>query len=213
VIAGVKFAHITRGGAYFRVCGPTWTDPSDTTYAKDSAGRWNARGEFGALYLCANVEAAYGNALRFLRKVFGPAAEPEDIQEAYLPVLQRFAVKSTEWVDLTTATTRNNVGLLAGYAQGEGHPECVAVARNAYTAGERGIVTVSAVAGEGEELAIFDRHVTAIAKIDGNRQRFADWYHPTVVPTLGAQPAKTMATPQQKKAAISGAAKGRKRKK
>lgn len=205
------FAYVTRGGAYYRVCGPNWVDPSDTKYAKDSGGRWNARGEFGALYLCANLEAAYGNALRFLRKIFGAAAEPEDVQDAYLPVLQRFAVKPTVWVDLTTAATRVDVGLLASYAEGEGYTACVAVARNAYASGERGIVTMSAVAAQGEELAIFDRHVAGIAAIDGDRKRFVDWYHPTTIVAKLDSPSAAKGTAKKKPS--TSATKGRKRKK
>ena len=31
--------HLTRGGSYYRVCGPDWDDPSDTAFSKVRGGR------------------------------------------------------------------------------------------------------------------------------------------------------------------------------
>ena len=56
-----KVHHITRGGRYYRVCGPDWDDPSDTAYRRIGGGRWNAPGAFGALYLNENLEGARAN--------------------------------------------------------------------------------------------------------------------------------------------------------
>jgi hypothetical protein len=179
---------VRRGGAYYRICGPDWEHADDTSYAKGAGGRWNPRGEFGALYLNAGIEAAFANARRFIESRFGATATPEDVEPAFLPQLQEFSVASARFVDAVSLEGRTLLGL-SDYAPGAGHEACLAVARSAYADGERGIASLSAVAPDHEELAIFDTFATALAKIHGSRKQFTEWYSPhvTSVPSTSAK--------------------------
>ncbi|MBV8709252.1 MAG: RES domain-containing protein, partial [Acidobacteriaceae bacterium] len=53
---------VHRSGFYYRVVAPNWVNPADTSYSKRQGGRWNPPGEFGALYLNADVHVAAANA-------------------------------------------------------------------------------------------------------------------------------------------------------
>jgi RES domain-containing protein len=82
----------TRDGRYYRVVDPSYVDPFDTSYAKAAGRRWNPRGEFGALYLCATIAVAAANArFQFVGraiKLFDllPAAQPELVTVEVYPV-------------------------------------------------------------------------------------------------------------------------------
>lgn len=173
----ITFPRATRGGTYYRVCGPDWKDPSDTAYARVSGGRWNPPGSFGVLYLNASLEGARANARRFIYDQFGPDVLPEDIQPAYLPDAAAFAVDITAFVDAVTRRSRANLRLAAAYAPRAGYHECRRVGTAAYAAAEDGIATASAVVRQSEELAIFDRSVERVAHA-GRRRRFRDWWAP-----------------------------------
>jgi RES domain-containing protein len=166
---------VRRGGSYYRVCGPDWNDPSDTEYSKVEGGRWNPKGEFGALYLNGSVAVARENALRFLRENFGPDVMPEDIDDAFLPALQEFAVEEAEFVDAVTRGGRAELGLPIEDATGLAHARCQAIARAAYRDGAKGVACETATAVAGEELVIFDRH-SSLVTMKGKRKRFRDWF-------------------------------------
>jgi RES domain-containing protein len=170
-----SFNHVTRGGAYYRVCGPDWEDPSDTTYSKMCGGRWNAPGSFGVLYLNENLEGARANARRFIADQFGPSVLPEDIDPAYLPDATTFAVTATGFVDAVSVAGRAALGLATTYATKAGYDSCRRAGTRAYAADEDGIATTSAVQQQSEELAVFDRAVVRIVR-SGRRRRFRDWW-------------------------------------
>ncbi|HZY98758.1 MAG TPA: RES family NAD+ phosphorylase [Candidatus Baltobacteraceae bacterium] len=187
--------HVSRGGTYYRICGPDWEDPSDTQYSKDFGGRWNANGSYGALYLNQNLDGARANAQRFIANQFGPDILPEDIDPAFLPDAAVFTVESTPFVDAVTADGRKALGLAVRYAQNAGHAQCQAIGAQAYAAKEDGIATLSAVTAQSEELVVFDRAVKAIVR-SGKRTRFAGWY-----PSAAAAPTQPAPSPRRKRKA------------
>lgn len=174
----MTFEHLRRGGRYYRVTDPAWTDPSDTSYAKQSGGRWNepdrdGRPGFGALYLNRSVDAARANARRHAYESFG--ALIEDLMPARLPDLQQYDVSDADFVDAATPAGVAKLGLAASYPEQIPHPPCQGIAAAAYAQNERGIVPLSAVAPGEEELVIFDRDVPKLAaKIQ--RDPFASWF-------------------------------------
>jgi RES domain-containing protein len=176
-----RLTRLRRGGTFYRVCGPDWSDASDTTFSKAHGGRWNPPGEFGALYLNVNAAAAQANARRFIAQQFGSAVQPEDVAAAYLPELQAFDVTPSLFLDAVTERGRAALDLDPTYAEGAGYAACRAVGRAAYRDGERGIVTISAADDEGEELSVFDTFVDRLVRITGRRKRFRDWYSPALM--------------------------------
>lgn len=171
----MKPARIKRGGTYYRVCNPSWTNPADTSYAKRNGGRWNPPGAFGALYLNQTVVVAAANARRSLTLEFGDAATFADLRPERRPDLQAFTVKEERFVDIVTDRGVAAVELPATYPDGVSHRECQALAQELYDRGEAGVAARSAV-GDGEELAIFDSHAKLARRKRGGRQRFEAWY-------------------------------------
>ena len=166
-----------RGGAYYRVCDPSWEDPGDTSFSKSAGGRWNAKGEFGALYLNATIEVAAANARRSLRQHFGDVVTFSDIRPERRPDLQVFTVRSHLFVDAISDKGLSALALPDSYPRGATKAACQAVSRILYRAHEAGIAVRSAVAHSGEELAIFDTHVRQLAKMKRNgRISFPSWY-------------------------------------
>ena len=173
---------IRRGGGYYRVCDPGWSDPSDTSYSKQKGGRWNppdagARTGFGALYLSATVDGARENAHRLIRVLFGLAVTIDDLNPAALPDLQHFEIAEAEFLDAVSPAGIAALGLAATYPIQIPHPPCQGIAAAAYAGGENGIAALSAVAPAEEELVIFDRAVPVLAQMR-TRQPFADWFSP-----------------------------------
>jgi RES domain-containing protein len=174
--------HVRRGGEYYRVCDPSWTDPSDTSYSKQKGGRWNPpdaalRPGFGALYLNASIDVARENVHRHIRSLFGAAATIDDLNPAVLPDLQHYEVTEEEFLDAVTPAGIAMLGLAATYPIDIPHPPCQGIAAAAYAAGDHGVAALSAVAPAEEELVIFDRSVPALVA-KHNRQAFADWFGP-----------------------------------
>ena len=153
--------HVVRGGVYYRVCDPAWKNPADTTYAKRFGGRWNVRGEFGALYLNATIAVAAANARRALRMQFGDAVTFADIRPERRPDLQTFVVSGTAFIDAVSD---------------DGIAACQRVARACYAAGEAGIAARSAVQRSGEELAVFDSHIGIVRLAPKGRATFGQWF-------------------------------------
>jgi RES domain-containing protein len=165
----VNFARVRRGGLYYRVVDPTWSDPSNTSYSKRAGGRWNEpdrprRPGFGALYLNATLEVSRANAARHIQSLFGPSVTFDDLLLDALPQLQHYDVVETDFVDAV-----NTIAIP--------HPPCQGIAAAAYAAGEHGIAVLSAVGVtvRDEELVVFDRDVASIAA-KGRRADFAAWY-------------------------------------
>ena len=178
----MKFAHVRRGGPYYRVVDPTWNDPSDTSYSKRVGGRWNqpdrpGQSGFGALYLNATFEVARANAVRHIQSQFGPQVTFDDFVRSALPQLQYYDVVQTDFVDLVNRGAVEALGLPATYPREIPHPPCQEIAATAYATDEQGLAVLSAVETNdtNEELVIFDREVNKIA---AKRQRvdFETWY-------------------------------------
>jgi len=174
----IPYSHLRRGGTYYRVCDPAWTDPSDTSYSKWAGGRWNppdrpGRPGFGALYLNPTIPIARANARRHARESFGVALE--DLAAERLPDLQHYAVVETEFVDAVTPAGISALGLPPSYPTSIPHPPCQGIAEHAYAVGEHGVVPLSAVSPTDEELVIFDRDVPVLAT-KTTREKLASWY-------------------------------------
>lgn len=174
--------HIERGGAYSRVCDPTWPDPSDTRPSRRTGGRWNppdraGRPGFGALYLNGSLTVARENARRSVRARAGVTATLADVAPAALPDLQHYSIAIAEFGDIVTPAGIAAVGLAATYPVGVLHPPCQAIAEAAYAAGDHGLAVLSAVAAPEEELVVFDRDVAALTT-KGAREPFSVWFGP-----------------------------------
>ncbi len=171
------FEHVRRGGRYYRVCDPSWADPSDTSYSRRKGGRWNVPSTktssgFGALYLNATIEVARANARRHVWSTF--AVVLEDLVSEHLPDLQEYDVREQRFVDAVTRDGISQTGLPFDYATAIPHTPCQQVAQRAYDAGEDGIATLSAVKASGEELVIFDPAVSALVNV-GSRRKATNW--------------------------------------
>jgi len=171
---------VRRGGIYFRVCDPEWASPLDTSFNKERGGRWNPAGKFGLLHLNATIRVAAANA----RKHFEDEIHTLfDLRPQYRPVLYDFAVRRSESVDCVTADGLRDVGLTPAYPQNTSWMRTRALGTRAYESGEHGIASRSAAEMThvlGEELAIFDHRVSALAKL-GQRRLFDQWY-PVLTP-------------------------------
>lgn len=167
---------IRRGGTYYRVFKPGWTNPLDPSFSKRQGGRWTPRGEFGALYLNATVRVAAANA-RF--KHAGRAIGLFDLRPERRPWLMDVEVPSQNVADVVTPAGIAAAGLPKDYPIGVDHPTCWPIARAAYAdknkAGIASRSNAECTSGScpGEELAWFDRSkpVTELVRRD-----FGAWY-------------------------------------
>lgn len=175
---------LERGGAYYRVCDPSWRNPLDTTYAKRIGGRWNAPGVFGALYLNATVAVAAANARR---NFAGEIATLYDLQPEQRPDLVVVTVGHGRFVDVVTAAGIRALRFPAAYPVGVSHERCRRIAVRAY---DRPAVDGIACRSNaepttkpflGEELAVFDRSTALVRQ--RRRLPFSKWY-PTETSTV-----------------------------
>ena len=167
-------AHVVRGGTYLRVCDPTWKNPADTSFSKRVGGRWNPPGEFGALYLCADVLVAAANARRSVAREFGDAVTFADLRADRRPQVQAFSVMETAFVDAVSDRGIAALALPKSFPD-TAHRICRRIARVLFQRGEPGIASRSAVA-QGEELAVFDGHLRLARRKPNARQPFEEWY-------------------------------------
>src|SRR5262250_734501 len=116
-----KVQRVARSGVYFRVCKPDWLSCADTSYSKSFGARWNPRGAFGALYLCATIEVAAANARTHHS---GRAIGLFSLRPERRPRLQRFDVRKARYVDIATASGVAAAGLPPEYPYGVGWTAC-----------------------------------------------------------------------------------------
>lgn len=165
---------VERGGPYYRVCKPEWSDCGDTGFSL-RGGRWNPPGEYPVLYLNRTVRMA---ALQAVENFRGEAHSLFDLRPERRPHLQSFTVPRADYVDAVTDAGVLALGLPAGYPDGAGWERCQPIGRAAQAAGERGIACRTACAGgadpDHEELALFDRDGAPAAP--GPRRPFAEWF-------------------------------------
>ena len=166
---------VLRGGLYYRVVAPGWTDPASTVYSKRHGGRWNPAGEFGALYLNATVQVAAANARA---QHAGRAIKLFDLLPEARPELITFDVPMTDALDACTPEGLTELGFANNFPYGVTWPPCQAVAREAYSAGIAGVASrsnaeVTATTFVGEELALFEHIIIGPPQ---NRRRFVEWY-------------------------------------
>ncbi len=176
----VAFAHVRRGGPYYRVAKPSWKNPTDTSFSKTFGGRWNepdrpGRPGFGALYLNATIAVARHNANLQVRRELGPTLSIDDLTPEAQPDLQHFEIEEAEFVDAVTPAGIALLGLSASYPIDVPHPPCQGLAAAAYADGENGIVPLSALSPTSEELVIFDFAVPRLAA-PTIREPFANWF-------------------------------------
>ena len=167
--------HVPRGGTYYRVCKPDWTECGDTSFSQVRGGRWNASGQHRVLYLNRTVRMA---ALQAVENFRGEAHSLFDLRPERRPHLQAFDVPRAEYVDAVTDAGLQELGLPATYPDGVGWDVCQPLGRAAYDTGERGIACRTACHGGGdpdhEELALFDRDGHPAAT--GERRTFDRWF-------------------------------------
>jgi hypothetical protein len=171
-----RLRSLQRGGAYFRLFKPGWSDPLDTSYSKSRGGRWTPPGEFGALYLNATIEVAAANARA---QHTGRAVGLFDLLPQRRPSLMTVDLPKSEVADVVTDAGVAAAGFPLEYPLGVDHPACWQVARFSYgDAGFAGIASRSNAECTpshcvGEELAWFDRSSQPAA---GRRRTFEEWY-------------------------------------
>jgi hypothetical protein len=171
---------VRRAGTFHRLAEPHWADPLDTSHSRRVGGRWNPPGEFGALYLNATVELARRQAEH---KLAGHPYEIEDLEPVFQHDLVEVHVTETDALDLVSASGLAAVGLPRSYPADEhggrvGHERCRPIGRAAYDEPLPALACRSAARGTAntdEELAIFDRSVSALAT-HVRRRPFASWF-------------------------------------
>lgn len=171
---------IHRGGAYNRLAEPTWVDPLDTSYSKERGGRWNHPGSFGVLYLNRDVRMA---RLQVQHKLRGQPYGVEDLDENEQHDLVGIEVAEREWLNCITDAGLEAVSLPATYPRHTNgrrvrRETCQPIGQAGYDNGLPGIACRSAVDGAAandEELATFDRVVSATVQMT-DRRPFSDWF-------------------------------------
>lgn len=174
---------VRRGGTYFRVADPAWSDPLDGSFAQARGGRWHPPGSFAVVYLNRSEAVARANVYR---KLQGQPYGPEDLDPASGPALVTAAVDEDRYVDAVTARGLRSVGLPESYPRTAtggivGWDVCQPIGSAAFAAGAPGIACRSAAPGappDGEELAWFqrDRRLRAL-----ETRNFSDWFWPVRV--------------------------------
>jgi RES domain-containing protein len=149
-----------RSGRYFRVYKPDWdlaglTDPA---YSKSVGGRWNQKGEFGAVYLNATVAVAAAQARH---QHVGRAIGLFDLRSDRRPALAEVDVPRSLVVDAASAQGLRAMHLPRTYPAQVSWKTCQRIARRAYTEGFAGVAARSNAEARidyvvGEELAYFD---------------------------------------------------------
>lgn len=169
---------VARDGTFYRVFEAGWDDPLDTAYARRIGGRWNPAGEFGALYLNATMDVARANA-RYLYA--GSFYQPEDLTGAAELKLLEVRLTLNRVVDCATAAGLKACNLTVTYPAGyeNDYSASNAIAREAFRSGDDGVTSRSAAECTpghfvGDELAVFDRSVPALAVVD--TFAFLEWY-------------------------------------
>lgn len=166
---------VARGGRYYRVADPAWSDPLDGRYAGQRGGRWNPPGSFDVVYLNRDAGTARRNVDRLLA---GQPYGPVDLDPAEAYILVEAEVPEADHLDAVTAKGCRACGLPASYphdADGAvvGHATCQPIGVAAHHAGLPGVACRSAAPGaarDDEELAAF-RSVA-----ETRRWSFDDWY-------------------------------------
>ncbi len=174
---------LARGGTYYRVFKPGWSDPLDTKYAKQSKqSRWNPPGEFGALYLNRNLEVAAANARKqHARRAIGLF----DLKPEKRPSLLQVSVSESRVLDAVTVAGVAALRLPKSYPLGVSVERCWPIARRAYDDAKlsgvsyRSAAECTETSWLGEELAWFDR--SPRLRENGPRRPFNAWY-PDVYP-------------------------------
>ena len=154
---------------------PDWIDPSDTAFSKQSGGRWNPPGEFGALYLNANVRVAAANARA---RHAGRAIKLFDLLPEARPELVTFHIPMADVVDASTGEGIVALGFAENFPYGVAWAPCQSIAREAHAAaiagvGARSNAEATATTYVGEELALFEEFVL---DAPAPRRPFHEWY-------------------------------------
>lgn len=170
----------TRSGAYNRLVEPGWIDPLDPGYSKAAGGRWNAPGAFGALYLNSTVPLARAQARYKLR---GQPYDIDDLDPDEQHDLVEISVGACRALDCVSVAGLRDAGLPASYpldAAGAeiAHAVCQPIGAAAYAQAQLQAIACRSAAdptGNDEELAVFDRDVSALISLT-RRTPFAAWY-------------------------------------
>jgi hypothetical protein len=164
---------VGRSGRQYRVAGPDWEDPLDPGFAKDTGGRWNAQGAFGALYLNDSILLA---RLQVAHRIAGYPYGVEDLDPSEQDDLVAVDVARLDVLDCVTGDGLAAVGLPGSYPRDVPWSACHPIGQSAYEDGAPGIACRSAATGAtvAEELVVFDTAVEAVTAIE--RLAFDDWY-------------------------------------
>ena len=174
----MRFRHLPRGGAHYRVADPDWPRPLDGRYSAERGGRWNAPGSFPVVYLFGTVELARSFVLHKHR---GLPYSVLDMPSDRRPVLVHTEVPEDAYVDVVTDRGCVAASLPSTYPLDEHGAEvpwerCRPIGRIAWDQGEPGIACRSASARPndiGVELAWSQRETRLTV---ARRQRFDEWF-------------------------------------
>jgi len=179
VTPGPRTVRLDDGRTWWRVADLAWDDPVDPTWADRTGGRWNTPGDGPTLYLNADTATARAQVGRMLQ---GTAIDPEDLRDDAPFVLVPVGLPARQRVaDATTDVGLQALGLPRTYprrARGGEVPwsECRRAARAVRAAHLRGVLSRSAAADHGQELAWFPAR-GARAEVTGPVQPFGVWRH------------------------------------
>jgi RES domain-containing protein len=179
VTPGPRTVRLDDGRTWWRVADLAWDDPVDPTWADRTGGRWNTPGDGPTLYLNADTATARAQVGRMLQ---GTAIDPEDLRDDAPFVLVPVGLPARQRVaDATTDVGLQALGLPRTYprrARGGEVPwsECRRAARAVRAAHLRGVLSRSAAADHGQELAWFPAR-GARAEVTGPVQQFGVWRH------------------------------------
>jgi hypothetical protein len=153
---------IRRGGRYYRLAEPDWSDSLDSGYSHTRGGRWNEPGAFPVLYLNDSIQTA---RLQVMHKLARQPYGPEDLNPDEQHDLIAVEVPAEEYLDCISDEGLDLLGLPASYPRYRNgrpvaHTTCRPVGQYAWDSGLPGIACRSAAMGAAptnEELAFFDR--------------------------------------------------------
>ena len=153
-----------NGHLWLRVCKSTWEDPVDTSFARQSGGRWNPPESWDALYLSRDLVTARS---QLDVMVEGSFVTINDLRTEVYQLVGVGLPNDQRAVDLVSADGVAAAGFAPTYPlDGAGdifrHEDCWPVAREGFDAGLDGVECRSAKAtnGSGSEFCWWPRSRT-----------------------------------------------------
>lgn len=185
-----RVVRLPDGRVWLRVAKTDWSDPFDTSYAREYGGRWNPPDSFDALYLNGDVRTA---RLQLVRMLDGYPATIEDLADDAFTLVAARLPRDQRCADAVSSEGLERLGLPPTYPLDDdgdvvAHSVCQLAGRAVHAAGLRGVWCRSAGSpdGEGRELAWFPATARSRAKPVWPAPRpLGAWRHAADWPDLG----------------------------